>query len=433
MTLKKITVAALLAFFTIAPAFADWKEEADRRIEQHRKENVSIHVTVDGKPVSGAEVSLKLVDHEFLFGCNIFKWGRCRTPKENELYLGAFDDLFNFATLGFYWWAYEPKPDEPQYSYSQQVADWCKEKGVQTKGHPLAWNFIDPPWAKDVDEHELYHRQMGRNFDCARRFSGLIDVWDVVNEATAWDREDCRKNAPHLTSIMEQYDPIAFTKSCFEAARDGNPKAKLLINDYMTGKEYVELIEKLVDSDGKPLYDIIGIQSHMHSASWSNEQLWDTCERFAGFGVPLHFTELTVLSGSIPFDWSNQKPIPTTPEGEQKQKDEVERIYTMLFSHPSVEAITWWDFSDQGAWMHAPAGLVRTDMTAKPAYDALKKLVRETWTTDVALKTDAQGETTARAFRGTYQVEITLPNGKNARFPARIEKGENNLTFDLKP
>jgi GH35 family endo-1,4-beta-xylanase len=421
----------LFLLLTLSSVSADWKEEANLRIEEHRKDNVTVRVTVAGQPVSGATVLLKMVEHEFLFGCNIFKWDRCRSPEENDLYKRRFSELFNFATLGFYWWAYEPTPGEPGYAYSEQVAMWCKESGIQTKGHPRAWNFADPRWAKDLEDAELYRRQMGRIKDCTQHFAGRINVWDVINEVVGWDREECRKNAPRLTELMKIHDPVAFAKTCFGMARQGNPSAKLLINDYITGQNYVELIEKLVDSEGKPLYDIIGIQSHMHSGRWSNEQLWETCERFAKFNVPIHFTELTVLSGSEEFDWGSQKPVSTSPEGEEKQSAEVERIYTMLFSHPSVEAITWWDLSDQEAWMQVPAGLIRSNMSKKPAYNTLKKLIRETWATNETLTTDAEGKAATRAFRGTYQVEITLPNGGKKSFPVEVVKSKNGFVFNI--
>ena len=47
------------------------------------------------------------------------------------------------------------------------------------------------------------------------------------------------------------------------------------------------------------------------------------------------------------------------------------KFYTALFAHPAVQAITWWDFSDLGAWLGAPAGWLRRDMSPKPVYDRL--------------------------------------------------------------
>ena len=43
----------------------------------------------------------------------------------------------------------------------------------------------------------------------------------------------------------------------------------------------------------------VGIQSHMHTFLWTMEEAWEVCERFAKYGWPLHFTELTVLKRAI--------------------------------------------------------------------------------------------------------------------------------------
>ena len=406
--------AFIWIFAQIFPCFAaqdDWQTEAAKRIEQHRKSDLTICITQsDGKPIPGAKVELKMVRHRFLFGCNIFKWGRCSTEAENAEYSRKYAELFNFATLGFYWWDFESEMDRPKYAYAGRVATWCNENGIRAKGHPLAWNYVDPAWAKNIDGKELYRRQMDRVKLCTDNFKGKIDTWDVINEVVQWDREDCVKQSPRLTDLMREHGSIDYAKSCFLQARAGNPNATLLINDYMHHQDYADLVAKLVDAQGKPLYDVIGIQSHMHSNVWDNKEIWETCERFAKFGKPLHFTELTVLSTLQKFNWTDWN-VATSEEGEAKQRDEVVRIYTMLFSHPSVEAITWWDFSDQGAWMEAPSGLLRKDMSNKPAYDALLQLIKKDWATNETLTTDAKGEVSLRAFQGVYTVKITYPDG----------------------
>ena len=107
---------------------------------------------------------------------------------------------------------------------------------------------------------------------------------------------------------------------------------------------------------------------------WPLEKAWTVCETYGRFGKPLHFTELTVLSGRLKDpndnDWHKARTDwPSTPEGEAAQAEYGAKLYTVLFSHPAVEAITWWDFSDYRSWQGAPSGLVREDMTPKPLYD----------------------------------------------------------------
>jgi hypothetical protein len=82
------------------------------------------------------------------------------------------------------------------------------------------------------------------------------------------------------------------------------------------------------------------------------------------------------------------------------------QFYTILFSHPAVQAITWWDFSDQGAWQGAPAGFVRADMTPKPAYDALMKLIKGKWWTRAEARVSHQGAAQFHGFYGDYKVTV---------------------------
>ena len=406
-----LAIAALLAG-RVATA-ADVPEEqllagADARIEKHRKADAVVSVLdAAGKPVAGAEVRVAQTRHAFLFGSNIFMWGRIGDTKLQEAYNRRFAALLNYATLPFYWPGYEPERGKPRHEHTEKVARWCQEHGIATKGHPLAWNMGDPRWLPD-DLDEIRRLQMARIDDCVSRFAGLIDRWDVVNEATHFDREDfVKRRAPKHSAMWQKTGRIEFPRECFEHARKANPKATLVINDYRTDPAYERVIEGLVDKQGKRLYDVIGIQSHMHGGAWSNEKIWEVCERFAKFGVPLHFTETTILSGHRGWRGPADGEWASTPDGEKYQAREVVRFYTMLFSHPTVEAITWWDFSDQGSWKRAPAGFIRKDMTPKPAYDELKKLIKGKWWTKKTIETDKDGKATFRGFLGDYRVTVT--------------------------
>ncbi len=82
------------------------------------------------------------------------------------------------------------------------------------------------------------------------------------------------------------------------------------------------------------------------------------------------------------------------------------QFYTILFSHPAVQAITWWDFSDQGAWQGAPAGFVRADMTPKPSYDALMKLIKGKWWTRTEARVSRDGAAQFHGFYGDYKVSV---------------------------
>ncbi len=391
---------------------ADLLAGADARIEKHRKGDAVVRVVdPSGKPVRDAKVRVEMTRHAFRFGSNIFMWGRFKQPEFERLYRERFAEVLNFATLPYYWAWYDARNDQPGHPYREKVATWCRKHAITPKGHPLAWNCGDPP-NLPADPDAIFRLQLERIRDCVTRFRGLIEIWDVVNEATHYDRPGFYKRSPKLTKTWDHVGRLPFAKRCFLTARKANPKATLLINDYRTDEKYAELIEQLVDEQGMRLYDTIGIQSHMHFGVWQTEHIWQVCERFAKFGVPLHFTEITVVSGKKPKKGAGA--WKTDPRGEEVQARETERFYTMLFSHPAVEAATWWDFSDAGAWKRAPAGWLRKDLTPKPVFHRMKELIKKKWWTTLDGRTDAKGEFRFRGFKGEYKATARSADGRKA-------------------
>jgi len=212
---------------------------------------------------------------------------------------------------------------------------------------------------------------------------------------------------------------------CLSWARQAGPRACLLYNDYNVSPEFEALVVALKEQ-GSP-FDAIGIQSHMHHGEWTLEKAWTVCETYARFGLPLHFTELTVLSGE--HGWLKAPPWPTTPEGEAAQAEYVARLYTVLFSHPAVAAATWWDMED-GSWQGAPAGLVRADLSPKPAYERLRELFHRRWRTMVDVETGRDGSVIVDGFRGTYSVSAATPAGLAA---GRFHLGAAGATVGVVP
>ncbi len=416
-----LTAAVVLSVSSLGLAMSEDEiiAGADARIEKYRTGDVVLQfVAPDGEVLTeGTVARIEQTRHEFLFGCNIFKLGKCRTDADNAAYEKYYSELLNFATLPFYWWNYSNEHGGIDDKRTDEVIKWCREHNITTKGHPLAWNYVDPRWLPD-DIDEAMKMQFDRIGRCAKRFEGGIDIWDVVNEATHYDRAQCLQRAPKLTGGITKMGVGAFLRNAFESARKANPDATLIINDYRTDQAYVDkVIKELIDDKGKPMFDVIGIQSHMHGRYWGAKKAWDVCEKYAKFNVPLNFTETTVVSGPKSNEGWN-----STPEGEKKQARDATQFYTVLFSHPAVEAITWWDFADQGAWQGAPAGFLRKDMTPKPMYHALKDLIRGKWWTKTEAKTSAGGTAGFRGFYGQYKVSV---GSKGQRLTGTFEFDKN--------
>ncbi len=370
-----------------------------------------------GVPVPRARVTVSLLRHDFRLGANGFLiraggGGNARPPADAPLlveYERVFAGLLNSATLPFYWGGYEPATGQEGTDRLRQMAAWCLAHGVKPKGHPLAWHEVYPTWAGTLKDEDVLRRLRERVGRIVSQFRGSLDAWDVFNETTVAARFD---NA--VGRWVKARGPADCVAEMLRLAREANPEAELLYNDFNVSPAMEELVDEL-RRRGAP-FDAIGIQSHMHKGAWSAEKLWTTCETYARFGLPLHFTELTLLSGRLKAadddDWHRRHTDwVTTPEGEARQLEEGRRFYTLLFSHPAVDAVTWWDFSDREAWQGAPAGLLRKDMSPKPLADWLRRAFHEKWTTRSVARADNDGVVTFRGFYGTYAVRVETDSG----------------------
>jgi hypothetical protein len=132
--------------------------------------------------------------------------------------------------------------------------------------------------------------------------------------------------------------------------------------------------------DAKCDFEAVGLQ-YYHSGRDLLEFERDV-DRFRKFNKPIHITELQISSSSE--DYPNAEwwgggvngcrfPWHGTQFTETIQADWAESVYTMLFSKPYIEAITWWDLADPAFVPHG--GLINADMKPKESYSRLKSLL----------------------------------------------------------
>lgn len=400
---------------------------------QHRKATVKLHVRhADGTPVAAQEIKADQTSSKFLFGCgcfdavDLFKTDDLAEKAFLNQRLDNWMKLFNYGTIPFYWGRYEPVEGQPIEEVTLKGAHFLQDHGVTVKGHPLCWHTACAPWLLEYTNEEIIRKQVARIHRNVSRFKGVIDMWDVINEVVIMPIFDKYDNA--ITRICNELGQVKLVKTVFDAARAENPGATLLINDFNTSPAYEHLIESLLEAG----VDIsaIGIQSHQHQGYWGAEKVHDVLHRFSRFGLPIHFTENTLISGDLMpkyiedlNDW--QVPTwPSTPAGEERQAREMAEMYDILYSHPQVEAITIWDPAD-GAWLGAPSGVMHADNTPKPVYDALMERIHGVWETHTTVATDAAGDAVLTGTKGGY----TLTIGGKIVMVDLTQDGEQTITI----
>lgn len=435
-----MTNPAVAAPSAAAPAAAD-------PALAHRVSRADLLITgPDGAPLVDADVVVEQTRHAFAFGNIGFDLVPLANGEDGAAPGNAFGgatgslehlaelwfELYNTATLPFYWAGFEPAQGEPDTQRLLRAARWFADRGATVKGHPLMWHTLAPEWLRELPTDEVEALQRDRITREVTGFAGVIDTWDAINEVVIMPVFDNEEQQNAITRLCLERGRIATIRLAFEQARAANPGATLLLNDFDLSTAYECLVEGVLEAGIQ--VDALGLQSHMHQGYWGEERTLAVVDRFARFGLPIHLTETTLLSGDLMppeiEDLNDYQPEhwPGTEEGEQRQAEEMVRHYRSLVGHPAVQAITYWGLTDDGAWLGAPVGLVRPDGTPKPSFHALRDLLkREWWVAPTTVRTDGTGRVAVHGLLGDYRVS----RGGSSTALALTDVGEATVPLTL--
>ena len=389
-------------------------------IETHRKGLFAVRaVDHDGKPLIGVPVHAKLKRHAFKFGCALFLLDQFGDERRNRIYREEFAGLFNYGVLPLYWDTLEPEQGRPRFAADSEniyrrpaldlIRDYCHENRIGMKGHCLVYNSFNPKWMPR-DWRSLKMAIEKRTQEIAARYGDEIEDLDVINEMYTVYRN---AHGEYGCRDLPVCDEPGHEKWCFDLAKRYFPYSRLFWNEgcyetfgasqYTGDKSRYYLMLKRWLGEGAPI-EGIGMQFHAFDGSEAQQRAiynpyraMDIFRLYGEFGLPIHLSEVSVPS------YSNEA------EDEDIQAALVERMYRLWFSRAQVESIVWWNMVDGMAFggenvFHA--GLLRNDMTHKKAFDVLRHLICEEWTTEVSSVTDAEGRAYFTGFFGDYDVTV---------------------------
>jgi len=366
---------------------ADWRTEADLRIERMRKSDMEVTVIgSDGNPVADASVTIRQQAHAFDFGTAATAEMIAGDHEQKAKYREVLLQYFNVAAIenGLKWRSWDKYPGNQQRTVA--AIDWLNENNVAVRGHVMVWpgHRYLPEWIKAIeDKPEALAKVIdGHIREIGYAVQGKVRDWDVVNEI--FDNRD-------LTNALGDEAAIHW----FEEARRVAPGVDLYYNDYAglvrgghptTHKDHFEKTVKYLIDNKAPI-DGIGIQGHFGSLLTPPERIVSELDRWGALGLKVQITEFDV----------------TVPD-EQLRADFARDFLIACFSHEAVDGIVTWGFWEGAHWKPKSA-LFDKDWNPTPIGKHWIELTKERWWTDETLTTDKNGKLSLRGFKGSYLIE----------------------------
>lgn len=304
----------------------------------------------------------------------------------------AMFKYFNYGVSGnsFKWSGIQPQHTKPNYTNFDNAVNWTRKAGWDLRAHTLLWGGNDahsmPDWVRKLPTPKAItdtcKMRITREMT---RYKGIIKEYDVINEPLTGHADWLRKTVG---------DSILW--NCFKWAHAADPDAQLYINDYNVeynwgqAVEYRDLILKIKKMGG-PVTGV-GIQAHFWDCCRPNvDELVKNLNIIAEAGLPLRLTE---------YDWG-------TNLTEQQQVQDFIKVFTIAFSHPSVNGLISWGLSDKGAWREN-TGYFDAKHRPKLAADTLIYYTKKLWATNFDSEIKNGNQLDFDAYYGNYTIEVAF-------------------------
>ena len=314
-----------------------------------------------------------------LFGCRI----ELQTPSDACRHQLA--EAFDFVTVPIRWREIEPAEQKFNWKPLDNLVEWLAKNRMPMKASGLV-NFAEdnvPDWLY-IWEHDfetirdLVYEHIRR---VVNRYGQYIQVWDVVSGLHA------------STSVSFNFEQLMeLTRMAAAVTRQLLPRATTIIDLVAPWGEYYARNQRTIppllyadmvvqsgisfDAFGLQVYFGLGLDGMYVRDLF---QVSSMIDRFAGRGKPLHITAVQVPSEASADKndaWGGELSVNDGGAwrgewSEELQSQWLRGFYEIAFSKPFVDTVTWRDLCDTEGHYLPHGGLLRPDLTPKPAYQEL--------------------------------------------------------------
>ncbi len=402
-------------------------DKARRQIEAIRQGNFIVRfIDAAGRPVRGSG-EIRLVHHEFRFGANLCPVTRLpRGHPARRAGLEVIDELFPLVRVGNFWSVEQPElGGQPEWGRTDADVAWARAHGKQMRYHCLIYNasFALPEWYRRVESPAQWWLLIEKRIrDVAGRYGSVIHEYDVINEMIR-HREWARRHNPAFPALDEPQNAARIIRMADRYL----PDAELVMvethlcsmrNPYFL--KVCRYFREVLDLD--PPVDVIGFQGHFYGGgrmpisvghpqagpgAFTMKVISEALDYLGALGKPVHITEFNPPSRMK----KRRDPQPGLSEKEIAAWEE--NFYTLVFSKSYINELTRWFVVDGCGGNALDGGLVAIDGRKKANYYALRKLLKNDWTTEWAGEISG-GSVSFRGFFGEYEARI--PGYEPARF-----------------
>jgi GH35 family endo-1,4-beta-xylanase len=332
-----------------------------------------------------------------------FKFGALVSGYDNEgpVFVDHFKRAFNRATVAWYTWGKEEPPEQRVgYDRMENSIKWCEQNGIDPKGFGYCYmaRGATPEWIRPVEmpaseggkenstrafnERWPYERikelyvNVVRN--TAKRYHGRVRVMEIINEAHD------KANLWHL----DHQHVLDITKAVLDAAREGSADVQRMINHCCMWGEYAKNLNPHGERAWSPYryvkdclahgvtFEVLGLQ--LYYPQFDVFEIDRMLDKMGQFNKPMEITEIAT-SSAPGLDPHSMRPKTSAPGwhgpwSEATQADWLEAMYTLCYSKPLFQGVTWWDFSDHRGRFWPFGGILKEDQSPKQSYNRLIEL-----------------------------------------------------------
>ncbi len=261
--------------------------------------------------------------------------------------------------------AMQPREGQFNWDNMDKLVEFCEQNNKRLRGHTLVWHSQCPDWFffdgdGEASAELVLERQKNHITTIMTRYKGKVDSWDVVNEVIG-DGGGLRDSywLQRVGDYDGDGDKYDFIEQAFIAAREADPDARLMINDYSIESSESKAVSmylavKKMLEDGTPI-DGIGFQMHI-GINTDIDQMrrnFEILGRLREIKPDLIF-EVTELDMSV-YNWGDSNEVEYDKDLAERQSAKYRELFEFLIEQAELgylDSVVFWGLSDNHSWIN---------------------------------------------------------------------------------